>query len=242
MAAPIIGITTFHSQPPNRPFRYHSVTEAYVQALVKAGAVPVLIPLGLPTDSLQRIRQSIDGILFTGGGDLDPTLYGGGNHPSMYNIDPERDRTEIFLVRDAVESGLPFLGICRGLQTINVALGGTLYLDIKHENPLALKHDCFEIASRDYLIHPITIEAGSLLSRILNGSAPRVNSGHHQATNKIGEGLVANAYAPDGIIEGCELPGHPFGLAVQWHPEWLTHHPEHLALFESFVAAAIPSA
>ncbi len=238
MAAPLIGITTFHSQPPNRPFRYHSVTEAYIQALAKAGGAPILIPLGLPIVILRKISQSVDGILFTGGGDLDPAHYSGENHPSVYNVDPERDRTEIFLVQEAVEAGLPFLGICRGLQTINVALGGSLFVDIKHDNPLALKHNCFDIAARDYLIHPITVAPGSLLSGIMNGSEPGVNSGHHQAANRIGEGLVATAHAPDGIIEACELPRHPYGLAVQWHPEWLTHHPDHLALFESFVAAA----
>jgi putative glutamine amidotransferase len=156
----------------------------------------------------------------------------------MYNVDPERDRTEIFLVRDAVQAGLPFFGICRGLQTINVALGGSLFLDIKYENPQALKHDCFEVASRDYLVHPISIKHGSLLSQIINGSAPRVNSGHHQAANKVGEGLIPTAFAPDGIIEGCELADHPFGLAVQWHPEWLIHLPDHLALFQAFVDAA----
>jgi putative glutamine amidotransferase len=238
MAAPIIGVTTFHSQPPKKPFRYHSVTEAYIQALVKAGAAPVLIPLGLPDDSLKTIRKSIHGILFTGGGDLDPAHYGGENYPKLDNVDPERDRTEIYLVQDAVQAGLPFLGICRGLQTINVALGGSLFLDIKHENPRALKHDCFETSGRDHLSHAIEVVPGSLLNKILNGTDKRVNSGHHQAAKKIGEGLIANALAPDGIVEGCELPDHPFGLAVQWHPEWLTHIPEMLALFQKFVGAA----
>lgn len=238
MAAPIVGVTTFHSQPHHRPFRYHSVTEAYVQALVKAGAAPVLIPLGLPDQALKRIQSSVQGILFTGGGDLDPANYGRENHPKVGNVDPERDRTELTLARDTIRAGLPFFGICRGLQIINVALGGSLFTDIKHNNPLALKHDCFKIMPREHLAHPIDIAPGSLLGDILNGTEKRVNSGHHQAADTLGDGLIATAFAPDGIVEACELQAYPYGLAVQWHPEWLTHLPEMLALFQAFVSAA----
>jgi putative glutamine amidotransferase len=237
MDSPIIGITTFHTSNPDNGLLYLSVTETYVKALASAGALPVLVPLGLPEKSLFAILNILDGLLFTGGGDIDPACYGETAHPLVDNVDPERDRVEIFLARSAAEKGIPFLGVCRGLQTINVARGGTLYRDILAERPGAMKHACFESAPRTHLAHPVEVIPGSLIAQILNGGEARVNSGHHQGIRKLGAGLRATAFAPDGLIEAFELDGHPFGLAVQWHPEWLTHLPEMAAIFKTFVTA-----
>jgi putative glutamine amidotransferase len=238
MDAPIIGITTFHTTNSANGLRYLSVTETYVQALAMAGALPVMVPLGLPEESLSAIQNLLDGVIFTGGGDLDPACYGETPRLPLDNVDPERDRVEIYLARSAAKHGMPFLGVCRGLQTINVAHGGTLYQDVLAERPGAMKHACFESAPRTHLAHPIEVAPGSLIAQILNGSEPRVNSGHHQGVRELGTGLQATAFAPDGLIEAFELADHPFGLAVQWHPEWLTHLPEMATIFKAFVNAA----
>ncbi len=238
MNAPVIGVTTFHTSNPANGLQYLSVTETYIQALVQAGALPVMVPLGLPEGSLLAIQRILDGLLFTGGGDIDPSWYGESAHPLVDNIDTERDRVEIYLARAAAENGLPFLGVCRGLQTINVAQGGTLYRDILDERPDSIKHAMFESAPRTHLAHPVAVDPDSRLATILDGLEPRVNSGHHQGVRELGAGLQATAFAPDGVIEAFELADHPFGLAVQWHPEWLTHLPEMAALFKAFVEAA----
>lgn len=238
MSLPVIGLTTFHTQLPHKDFPYVAVTEAYVQAIIQAGGLPLLIPLGLPTTALDELLSHLDGVLFTGGGDLDPTLYGAGAHPTIHGVDPERDRVELYLARQVVRRGTPFLGICRGLQTINVALGGTLYSDIHAGQPGARQHACFDDAPRHFLAHTVQVAPQSRLAEILGVSECQVNSGHHQAARQPGAGLHPTAFAPDGVIEALELPEHPFGLAVQWHPEWLTHLPEMRALFAAFLQAA----
>jgi putative glutamine amidotransferase len=238
MTTPLIGVTTFHTLSPSKQYRYISVTETYIRALVKAGAAPVLIPLQLPEDRLDNLIGRLDGILFTGGGDLAPSRYDGRDHPRLDDVDPERDRVEFHVAGRAFDARLPFLGICRGLQTINVARGGTLYVDIQDERPGSLRHDQFETAPRAHLAHAVQVGEDSLLSRISGQPIFGTNSGHHQAIRDLGDGLLATAYAEDGVIEAIELPDHPFGLAVQWHPEWLTHLPHHYAIIQSFVRAA----
>lgn len=238
MDQPLIGVTAFHTLNPEKGLRYLSVTKAYVQALIRAGAIPMLVPLGLSAGARSALVARLDGLVLTGGGDIEPARYGSPPHPLVTEIDPERDDTELHLARGAVDSGLPFLGICRGLQTLNVAQGGTLYADIGAEHPDALEHACFARAPRQHLAHPISIDPDSRLFSILGRQEVLVNSGHHQAVRALGEGLVITARAPDGIIEALETPDHPFGLAVQWHPEWLLDHGEMLALFRAFVRAA----
>ncbi|GAB4577882.1 MAG: gamma-glutamyl-gamma-aminobutyrate hydrolase family protein [Anaerolineales bacterium] len=237
MSKPLIGITTFHTDS-HRGYIYVSITEAYVKAVARAGAVPLLIPVGLGEDDLTQILHTVNGILFTGGGDIDPARYGGLPHATIHEIDPERDQMELHLVREAVEQQTPFLGICRGLQVVNVALGGTLYTHIQDQHPNALKHDFFPGRPRDYLAHPVKVDEGTTLANILGQPIVQVNSLHHQGIHRIAADLTPTAYAPDGITEAVELPGHPFGLAVQWHPEWLPEQAEMRALFEAFVHAA----
>ena len=237
MTSSLIGITTYrdlnkHSSP------IIALNEAYIQAVSQAGGIPVLVPLGLPGSQLKEMLQYLDGVLFSGGGDLEPGRFGGNFHPAVDGVDPDRDRTEIELFRDSVEGGIPFLGICRGIQTINVALGGTLYTHIPDQHPGAIHHPYIEGNPRDYLAHPVKIQPGTQLFEILKDSPVQVNSMHHQGIRNLAPGLKATAHAPDGLIEAVELPGHPFGIAVQWHPECLTAYAPMRELFRAFVEAA----
>jgi putative glutamine amidotransferase len=156
-------------------------------------------------------------------------------------VDEARDSIELGLARSAAEGGTPFLGICRGLQVANVALGGTLYTDISDQAPNALKHNYENadvITERTQLVHPVHIEAGSRVGQILGASLLQVNSLHHQGIKELAPAFKSVAFAPDGIIEAIELPGHPFGIAVQWHPEWLIDQEATRRFFRAFVDAA----
>jgi len=237
MTKPLIGITTYRTtNESNNPIL--ALGENYVQALSQAGALPILIPLGLPDDQLEEILARLDGILFSGGGDIDPAIFEMEAVPQVKGVDPNRDQVEIRLVKTAFSEGLPFLGICRGLQVINVALGGTLYTHIADQHPQALKHDYYPDWPRDYRPHTVRIESKSRLAAILGTTNPKVNSLHHQGVRDLGSGLQAIAWASDHLIEAVELADHPFGLAVQWHPEWLTAHEPMRSLFWAFVEAA----
>ena len=237
MTSPVIGLTAARRTIP-AGMRLVSVAEAYIQALIQAGASPVVIPPGLPEEALDSLISGLDGLLFTGGGGIQPERDGAHSHPKISGVDPDRDRVELHILRQVVDQGKPFLGICRGLQLVNVGLGGTLYADISAQNPAALKHDFFRDWPRQYLAHPVQLEPGSCLAQILGGTKTSVNSLHHQAVRDLAPGLRPSGYAPDGLVEAFELPGHPFGLAVQWHPEWLTEHAPMRALFKVFVSAA----
>lgn len=241
MKRPLIGITTYRTKNPfGNPIL--ALGENYVQAISQAGGIPILLPLGLPETQLRSLASKLDGILFSGGGDIDPTLYGMGNDPKVKGIDLDRDRVEIQLIRAAISEGLPFLGICRGLQMINVALKGTLYTDIADQHPQALKHDYYPDWNRDHLPHTVRIAPDSCLAAIFKISEPAVNSLHHQGIRDLAPSLKAVGWAPDDLIEAVERPDSHFGMAVQWHPEWLTDHPRTQApmraLFQAFVAAA----
>ncbi len=237
MTAPLIGISSFRQIN-----RYNlpeiALPESYVQAVSKAGGIPVVIPVGLPGDQIESLTSSLDGIMFSGGGDVETQRYGVESTPKVNTVDPDRDRVEIGLVQNAVTAGLPFLGICRGIQVINVALGGTLHVDIADDIPNSRKHDYYPDWSRDHLAHEVDIQKSSKLASILGTTQTQVNSLHHQAINRLGSELEIVAYAPDGVVEGVEIPGHPFGLGVQWHPECLPNHDAMVALFRAFVDAA----
>jgi putative glutamine amidotransferase len=197
-----------------------------------------MIPLGLSPELLENLLARLDGILFTGGGDIDPAFYGAAPHPRVGDVDLDRDGVELYLLEKAVSQEVPFLGICRGLQLINVGLGGTLYTDITAQRAGALRHDYYPDYPRDYLAHTVDVRTDSRLTGILGNSPVEVNSLHHQGIDRLAPDLVQVASAPDGIVEAVELPDHPFGLAVQWHPEWLGAHAPMRALFEAFVQAA----
>jgi putative glutamine amidotransferase len=236
MSYPLIGLTS-HESKDGRDYPTFAVFQSYIEALIQAGAAPLMIPLGLPDDVRLEIFQHLDGILFPGGGDISLEFVQGEDHPSIHGVSKLRDELELELVREAVSSAKPFFGICRGFQVINVALGGTLYTHLPDQRPGGIDHDqC--APPRERLAHPIRVESGSLLADILQETDLEVNSRHHQGARDLPASLKAVAFSPDGLVEAVELPGHPFGLAVQWHPENLTANPAIRRLFKAFVDAA----
>jgi putative glutamine amidotransferase len=237
MAAPLIGITTDRYLG-GLGLTQQGITQAYIESVYQAGGCPVLVPLGGPSDAYVELVKRLDGILFTGGGDVQPAAYASQPHPRVAYVDEDRDRVEIALLPLTIERRLPFLGVCRGLQVINVALGGTLFEDIADQRPDSLKHDYSPGYPRNFLAHPVDIKAESLLAQVLGVHQAQVNSLHHQAARRLAAGLVPNAFSPDGVVEGLELPDYPFGLAVQWHPEWLQEQLCMRALFRAFIQAA----
>lgn len=238
MAAPLIGITSNYVPADDGKFGVINVGESYIQAVIRAEGLPVVIPVGLSEAEVRALFDRLDGLLLTGGADVDPLLFDGLPHPRVYGIDARRDAMEIDLVRMAAEQGKPFLGICRGIQVINVALGGTLYTDIADQKEQALRHDWYPNIARDYLAHPVTISPECQLASILGGEMCEVNSLHHQGILRMAPVLRPTAFALDGLIEAVELPGHPFGMGVQWHPEWLQEHAAQRRLFQALVKAA----
>jgi len=237
MAYPIIGVTTYHGKN-DEGFPIVALLRAYVDALVQAGGTPLLIPSSLTDGALWALYGHLDGILFTGGGDIALDRFNGLPHPRVANVDIERDSIELALLDAVMRDEKPFLGICRGFQVINVGLGGTLYTHIEDQIPGALKHDYSPNFPRTYLAHKIRVEGGSYLANILSETDLSVNSLHHQGAKDVSAALKSTAYALDGLVEGVELPNHPFGIAVQWHPEWLTDQLATRRLFHAFVVAA----
>ena len=233
---PLIGITTHPATAPDRE-ELDQLLGLIVAAVERAGGAPVLIPLGLADATVQTLLGRLEGLLLSGGGDLDPARYGAAPHPSVGGVDAGRDALELALARQAVVEARPLFGICRGAQVLNVALGGTLYRDTS-EHPNALRHDYYPNLPLDNRPHPVRVEEDSVLSEVLGQPLVAVNSLHHQAVRQVAPGLRAVAHAPDGLVEAVEARGHPFALAVQWHPECLPAAPEMRRLFEAFVAAA----
>jgi putative glutamine amidotransferase len=240
MVQPLIGITT-HRSATSLGVPLFSTAQAYVEAIARAGGAPVLLPLGLDKATLFTLTSRLDGILFSGGGDIQPELYGSQSHPKVNEVDHDRDRVELWLVQRVLQRKLPFLGICRGLQVINVGLGGSLYEDILDQHPSAQQHQFSPGHPRNHLAHTVQVQAGSRLATILGAESFQVNSLHHQGVRKLAPALQANAFAPDGILEGLEIPDHPFGMAVQWHPEWLRDDPVMQRIFRAFILAATGS-
>jgi len=235
MQRAVIGITTNSGKnADDLPTVY--VLKAYVEAIHRAGGSAVLLPSDLSLDGWEAVYARLDGVLFSGGGDISPERFGEQYHPRISGVEPERDVLELALARAASEDGKPFLGICRGCQLINVALGGTLYTHLPDQLPGALDH-AYPGNMRTVLVHPVRIDEGTKLADILGMPLMQVNSLHHQGLKKIAAPLRSVAYAPDGLVEAVELAHHPFGVAVQWHPEWLVDQPGMMNLFRRFVEA-----
>ena len=218
------------------------MSQRYVLTLTTAGAIPWLIPL-VDSETLRGIYEALDGVFLPGGADIDPVSYGTAPHPMCDKTDRERDRVELALARWAIADGKPVLGVCRGMQLINVAAGGTLYQDLATQRPNGIKHDYFPFGgqsfARDYLAHEVRIAEDSRLARLFGPGPVKVNSMHHQGVRTLGAGLVATAHAPDGLIEAVEGPDASYLLAVQWHPEALTERDAATRrLFAEFVEAA----
>lgn len=201
------------------------LNSAYVKALESAGLIPLVVPPLSSNDSVAEIVSRVDGVLLTGGEDVEPSLYGQPRSPHCGESNIARDHTEIALVRAAQESRKPLMAICRGPQLLNVALGGTLIQDIPSEIPNALQHE--DRADRAGRVHEVSIEPGSMLAKAVGANHITVNSLHHQAVRDIAPLLKATAHAPDGIIEGLESKSDDWWvLAVQWHPEEMNDSPE----------------
>jgi putative glutamine amidotransferase len=222
------------------------LTAAYLHVIERAGLVPVVVaPFAHDGDAaVARVLDAVDGIVLTGGEDIAPASYGAAPSPLLQTVSVPRDTTEIALARGARERTLPTLAICRGIQLLNVALGGTLIQDISSERPGSLSHD--QSASREVRTHAIRLDTGSRLARALGSASLDVNSFHHQALDRIGGGLHVTARAPDGIVEGVETASADpwWAVGVQWHPEEFVSDlgaSDH-GLFRAFAAAVRASA
>ena len=233
---PIIGITTNQSKNAlGQPTII--LMQSYVNAVMQAGGVPVLIPSLVAEDGWDALYARLDGILFSGGGDIGLEYSPGDPHPRIDDVDVARDSIELKMVQAAASDGKPFLGICRGCQVMNVAMGGTLYTHIADQLHNSLDHS-YPGNMRTVLVHEIKIEEGTRIAEIFGEPIIRVNSLHHQGLKDIPSSIRVAGHAPDGLVEAIELPEHPFGLAVQWHPEWLTEQEHTRNLFRNFVHAA----
>jgi putative glutamine amidotransferase len=233
---PIIGITTYQDINPNG-LPFVMIFQAYVDAIMQAGGVPVLIPSMLAKGGWEALYERLDGVLLAGGGDIALDHFEGDEHPRIDGVDPLRDSVELNLFRAAVEDGKPFFGICRGIQLVNVGLGGTLYTHIPDQHPNAIDHT-YPGNMRTVLAHDVKMEEGTRTAKIFDESILRVNSLHHQGLKDVAPALRVTGYSTDGLVEAVELPDYPFGLAVQWHPEWLTDQQPTRNLFKAFVEAA----
>jgi putative glutamine amidotransferase len=237
MSHPLIGLTTRNGKN-EEDNSIVVLGAAYVDAVRAAGGVPILIPSGISGEAFQTLFERLDGILFTGGGDIAVERFNGDPHPSIGDVDPARDSVEFSLLGAAVKNRKPFLGICRGMQLVNVGLGGTLYTHIPDQLPGAGKHDFHDGYPRDYMAHRVEVQSGTRLAAIVGELSFPVNSLHHQGAKNVPAALIPTAFSPDGLVEAVELPGHPFGLAVQWHPECIPDQPSSMKLFRAFVGAA----
>jgi putative glutamine amidotransferase len=236
MSRPLIGITTRNGKDADG---HPTVVlqHSYVNAVTGAGGVAIPIPCNLPAAILQDLYSRLDGILFSGGGDVSLDHFEGAPHPRIDGVDLMRDSAELALARSAVEQGKPMLGICRGAQLLNVALGGTLYTHLRDQLPNALDHD-YPGNLRRTLVHPVNVDESSRSAGIFGETLLNVNSLHHQGLKDIAPALRAVGHSSDGLVEMVEMPDHPYALAVQWHPEWLTNQPSMQRLFRSLVEAA----
>jgi putative glutamine amidotransferase len=229
-SAPLIGITTYHRNENN----VFTLPAEYVDSVRRAGGIPILIPPG--ENRLDELLPHLDGLILSGGGDVDPALYGGQSHQTVYNVSPERDNSETALVSKIVETGLPTLCICRGLQMLNVALGGTL---IEHLPDIVGEKVPHRAPPRSPVMHPIQIQPDSKLAQIVQTEQVETASWHHQAPDRVAPALKVVATAPDGTLEALEMPNHPWLVAVQWHPELTAaDDPTQQRIFDTLVEVA----
>jgi len=235
MKAPVIGITLDSEEPGGySKFPWYAVRQNYASAVLAAGGVPVMLPH--EPSAIGQYLEMIDGLLVTGGNfDVDPALFGANDRHATVKLKSARTEFEFGITKAMLERDLAVLGICGGQQLLNVVLGGSLIQHIPDEVQSALAHE--QPNPRNEPGHPVSISAGTRLRDIVRMAEMPVNSAHHQAVKDLGPGVVVNAVAPDGVIEGLELPGRRFCLGVQWHPEFEISEGDS-RLFAAFVAAA----
>jgi putative glutamine amidotransferase len=232
MHKPLIGIGSDVVQKSGERDRAFVYT-TYIESLKRAGAVPVIVPP--QPENVGDVLDGLDGILLAGGDDCDPAEYGEERHPSCEPMDPRRQQNDVRLAKMARERGIPTLGICLGVQMMNVAAGGTLIQDIGSAVGTDIDH-ASEPSDRHR--HDVHIESATKLGGILGARELNVNSSHHQAVGRVASGLNVSAQAPDGVVEALEDPAHPFYVGVQWHPEDMPGEPSATAIFGAFVEAA----
>lgn len=222
----VVAVTAHRTTPKGESVHLNT---PYVTALERAGLVPLILPTSLDPSHAATALQAVSGLVLSGGEDVDPAWYGAHPHPQLGRIDHQRDAVEATLVRTAMTMRLPIFAICRGMQILNVALGGTLHQDVPTECSGPVRHEAGE--------HDVTVDPFSLLGRTVKASAIRTNSRHHQALKDLAPALVVVARAADGVVEGVEL-GQPEGrwlIGVQWHPEDMADP----SLFEAFAEATL---
>jgi putative glutamine amidotransferase len=234
---PLIGLPTLAIPPGEKPARF-GINQSYVRALSAAGCAPVLIPLLDDEDRLRAIYERLDGIVFPGGADVGPQEYGEEPIDNLNIVEAPRDRTELMLARWAFADDLPTLGICRGQQVLNVALGGTLYQDLIHQGATTIEHSDKDGRKRNQLVHRVRIDPDSRLAQLIDETSASVNSLHHQAIKDVAPALRVTGTADDGVIEAVESPDRRFWIAVQWHPEEIDDLPWVRRLFDGFARAA----
>jgi len=228
--SPLIGITTYGRGEKNR----FMLPGEYIDSVRRAGGIPLLVPPG--DERLDEILKILDAVIFTGGGDLDPALYGGSHHETVYMVDPERDGTELDLANRVFDMELPTLAICRGAQILNVCEGGTLIEHLPDEVGEIVAH---RAPPREPIHHMVRVEKDSELADILGATEFSCASWHHQAIRDVAPGFQVVAHAPDGTIEGLEMRSHRWLYAVQWHPELTAaEDPVQQRLFDALVEAA----
>ena len=231
---PLIGITLDHDREQTR----YQLHYDYVRAILAAGGMPLLLPFDASVDPGEQLRL-VDGLLLTGGNDLDPSAWGEARHPEAVAIDPEREAHERALLAEAARRDLPVLAICCGMQVLNAQRGGSLHQHLPDLPGTSEHRRGDEGWARR---HPVTVAAGSVLARVCGEGEVEVNTSHHQAVARLGQGLIISAEAPDGTVEAIEDPARAFCIGVQWHPERLAATDErHAALFEALVRAAAES-
>ncbi|GIU99897.1 MAG: gamma-glutamyl-gamma-aminobutyrate hydrolase [Actinomycetota bacterium] len=238
MDAPEIAVVAYHLRP-GRVRGWvvggYGLPEGYVEALRRAGAVPWLVLPGDPRTP-SRLLDRVQGLLLVGGGDVDPARYGQEPHAELYGLEPDRDELEIALLREADRRGLPTLCVCRGMQVMNVAFGGSL---IQHlpDDPRFGPHGT--PSGEDELLHEVRLEPGSRVAAAAGAEVLSCSSHHHQGVDRLGEGLVATGRAPDGLVEAIEREGEGWMVGVQWHPEdTAATDPAQQRLFDALVRAA----
>lgn len=240
---PLIGITgsmglgIYSLQQEHMPAQRHQLSDSYVKAIIQAGGIPVVLPCCEDEALMQAMADKMDGVLLSGGGDVDPLLYGQRATGHLGTVTPRRDAAELALARYVItKTEKPILGICRGIQVMNVAMGGTLHIDLPDAGKLC---HSLTMYTRDMVSHTVTIADNTHLATAYGSGEQLVNSFHHEAVDALAPGFVATALSnPDNVIEAMEMPGERFVVGVQWHPEELTAREEARMLFHSFVEAA----
>lgn len=240
MSLAIIGITGYadrSARPPNIPV--FAISRSYVEAVSLAGGTPLIIPPYMENDVLRGAFDGVGGLILSGGGDIHPSFFGDSDGGLLWRVDERRDEAELSLAQWALEKEVPILAICRGIQALNVAAGGSLIQDIPTQTSSTLSHSSVAGRPLPTVAHAVKVQDGSRLADLIGAGDVDVNSAHHQAAKEVGDQLVVVARAPDGIIEALEAPDHPFCIGVQWHPEVMTQSaPRMLRLFEGLIQAA----